>query len=264
MDKRPLEALFFDVDDTVYSITEFAELARRNAIRAMIDTGLEMDEEEAMAELREVIAEFSSNHERHFDKLIRRLPPASYAHSSPLLLIAAGVVAYHQTKFRHFTPYEDAVRVLGMLKERGLKLGIITAGVAIKQAEKIYRLGLHRLAAPRFIYISDELGIAKSNPKIYQRACDEAGAPVAHCMYIGDNPTVDVDVPAALGMRTVLSRRSGKYMDVPPVRDPDHVVHNFYDLLEIIDSQYEIAPVADPAAEVNPRASTTRVFYGPR
>ncbi len=45
MDKRPLKAFFFDIDDTVYSITDFAQLARRAAVRAMIEAGLKIDEE---------------------------------------------------------------------------------------------------------------------------------------------------------------------------------------------------------------------------
>ncbi len=242
MAKRPLRALFLDVDDTVYSITEFAQAARRNAIRAMIDAGVNMEEGALMNELEEVISEFSSNHEHHFDKLICRLPPEVYAGQSPLILVAAGVVAYHQTKFREFAPYEDAIEVLRILKDRGLLLGIITAGVAIKQAEKIYRLGLHKLVCPTYIYITDLLGINKTNPKIFLRACREAGAEPRECMYAGDNPSVDVDVPGECGLYTVLSRRSGKYMGIEPDRTPDHVVHNFYDLLEIIDQDYQIAP----------------------
>lgn len=240
----PLKALFFDVDDTVYSTTEFAQLARKNAVKAMIQAGLQMEEKECLHELEEVIQEFSSNYGNHFDKLLQRLPPESYRNSHPAVLIAAGIVAYHQTKFRHFAPYEDAIEVLKVLKQRQLHLGIITSGVCIKQAEKIYRLGLHELVDARAIYITDAIGIAKTNPKIFLRACRDISASPQECMYIGDNPAVDVDVPHSIGMRTVLSRRTGKYVRTEGQKDPDHVVHNFWDLLDIIDRQYEILPSA--------------------
>ena len=52
---RELDAIFFDVDDTLFSTTRFAETARRNSIRAMINLGLDVDFEEAYRELLEVI-----------------------------------------------------------------------------------------------------------------------------------------------------------------------------------------------------------------
>lgn len=240
MSKRTLRAVLFDVDDTVYSTTEFAHHARANAVQAMVSSGLKVDEEECLAELEEVISEFGSNYSNHFDKLLQRLPPETYADSLPIIIVASGMVAYHQTKFRNFSPYEDAINVLTQLKDRGVPLGIVTAGVGIKQAEKIVRLGLHKIVESRHIFISDNIGISKANPKIYLRACRSLGVTPAEAMYIGDNPPVDVDVPSRVGMITVLSRRSGKYMDTESDVSPDHVVHNFWDALEVIDQHYEL------------------------
>lgn len=242
MSKRALKAFYFDVDDTVYSITEFASVARRNAIQAMIDTGLKIDIEEGLSELAEVIKEFGSNHANHFDKLLKRFPPEILGDNSPLMLRVAGVAAYHDTKVRNFTAYGDALEVLRTLKDRGLRLGIITAGMETKQAEKIYRLGLHELVDHRFIYITDSIGIAKSNPKLYLRTCKAADCAPEECMYIGDNPPFDIDVPARLGMPTILSRRGGKYKKTVGEMEPTHTVDNFYDVLDIIDAHYEIIP----------------------
>lgn len=56
-----LQAILFDIDDTLFSTTEFARKARRNAVRAMIQAGLDVPEEVVLKELDEVLAEFSSN-----------------------------------------------------------------------------------------------------------------------------------------------------------------------------------------------------------
>ena len=243
MAKHKLKAFYFDVDDTVYSITEFAEKARRNAIKAMVAAGLNVDEDEAYQELMQVIKEFGSNHGQHFDKLLKRFPPEIMAHFNPLIIKIAGVVGYHQTKAREFAPYEDAIQVLNILKDRGLRLGIITAGMELKQAEKIYRLGLHEIVEHDYIMITDHIGIAKNNPKLYMKACKLVKAQPEEVMYIGDNPPVDIDVPARLGMPTILSRRGGKYKETHGEIEPTHTVDNFYDVLDIIDSDYEIVPV---------------------
>ena len=73
-----LQAIFFDIDDTLYSTSEFSELARSAAIDSMIDAGLDLGREEIREELDEVIHEFSSNYEHHFDRLLLRTPQRSW------------------------------------------------------------------------------------------------------------------------------------------------------------------------------------------
>lgn len=237
--KRPLSAIFLDVDDTLYSTTEFAARARRNAVKAMIRAGLRMEEEACLHELEEVVAEFSSNYEHHFDKLLLRLPREMLGGISPMILVAAGMIGYHDTKFHDLSPYEDAIEVLRILGDRGLTLGVITAGIGIKQAEKVVRLGLHKLLRPEAIFITDTIGISKSNPKLFVRACSVIKAQPAHSMYVGDNPATDIDAPHELGIVTVQSRRSGKHLDNKSEHAPDYIIHNFWDLLEIIDRDFE-------------------------
>ena len=66
-----LDALFFDIDDTLFSTSDFAASARRASVRAMIGAGLQTDEEQCLRELYEVIREFGPNFPRHFEKLLR-------------------------------------------------------------------------------------------------------------------------------------------------------------------------------------------------
>ena len=129
MKRAELKAVFFDIDDTLYSTTPFAGRARRNAVRAMIQAGLRATEEAALAELEEVIAEFSSNYEHHYEKLLLRLPRACRG-LNPAILVAAAVVAYHQTKSRELAPFPDVAAAFPRLAKAGLALGIITDAVS--------------------------------------------------------------------------------------------------------------------------------------
>ena len=240
MAKKPLKALFFDIDDTLYSSTDFANKARRQAAQAMVKTGLKIDEESLLEELSEVVREFGSNDEGHFDKLLRRLPQETIPDGARQFIIMAGVIAYHQCKFRDFEPFADAIEVLRRLHERGLILGIISAGVPAKQVEKILRLNLLPLFDFNRIFITESVGIAKTNTKIYSRACRLVGASPLECGYVGDNPIVDIDIPHRIGMKTFFSRRGGKYESVIGAVSADHVIHNFWDLADVIDREYEI------------------------
>ena len=79
---KSLDAIFFDIDDTLFSTTVFADKARRNAIDAMIRAGLNASRQDAMRELEDVIQEFSSNYSGHFDKVLDRLGPDSHSGSN--------------------------------------------------------------------------------------------------------------------------------------------------------------------------------------
>ncbi|MDR3077642.1 MAG: haloacid dehalogenase, partial [Planctomycetota bacterium] len=75
----------------------------------MIRAGLRLDADTLLAELDEVIQEFGSNDNRHFDKLLQRLPPEAVPPEGRLFIVGAGIIAYHQCKFSSFAPYEDAL-----------------------------------------------------------------------------------------------------------------------------------------------------------
>lgn len=205
-----LKAIFFDIDDTLFSTTDFSDRARRAAVAAMRRHGLRLPKDHLLRELAEVIVEFSSNYENHFDKLLLRLPRGSFDRVNPAILVAAGVRAYHDAKNRLFKPYPDLPPVLKKLSRTDLTLGIITAGLQVKQADKLLRLGLYERFTSTAIFISDQIGISKPNPKLYQRACAEARVQPREAMYIGDHPTHDIDPANALGMVTVRVRR-GKH-----------------------------------------------------
>src|SRR5262245_1544467 len=231
---RSLRAVFFDIDDTLFSTSAFAEKARRASIEAMIAHGLRGDRDALMRELSEVVAEFSSNYEHHFDKLLLRLPPESLNGRNPAILVAAGMVAYHETKFRELRVYDDVYEVLRELCRSGLVLGIISAGWTVKQAEKIVRLKITEFLDPRAIFISDQIGISKPNPKLYRKACEAVSVDPIQAMYVGDNPRSDVVPVKALGMVSVWIRRSGRYHLEPGDPQPDYQIRNFHELRDVL------------------------------
>ncbi|MDQ7780094.1 MAG: HAD-IA family hydrolase [Planctomycetota bacterium] len=235
-----LKAIFFDIDDTLYSTSEFAARARRNSIDAMIRAGLRVPRYVLLRELTEVVAEFSSNFEHHFDKLILRLPPVSYDGVNPAVMIAAAVVAYHETKFRQLAPYDDVPPLLASLSRTNLVRGIITAGLQVKQAEKLLRLGVYQYLTSNAIFISDQIGISKPNVKLYLKACETLGLQPEECMHVGDSPLSDIDPANEIGMITVRSRRSDKYAGTEGRTRPRHEIRSFRELRKLLRSSYNV------------------------
>lgn len=235
---RPLDAVLFDIDDTLYATGAFARQARANAVRAMIEAGLELPEPLVQRELDEVIAEFSSNYEHHYDKLLQRLSPQVVLRANPALIVAAGVAAYHDTKFRELAPFPDVPPLLEHIRAHGRRLGIVTHGLTVKQAEKLVRLGLVRFLDPRAIFISDQIGISKPNPKLYQSALRALGLPAERVMYVGDSPEHDVHPPRSLGIVTVWARRAAKAKLPRGSSGADYEVDDFGELRAILERDF--------------------------
>ncbi len=118
--------------------------------------------------------------------------------------------------------------------------GIITAGLTVKQAEKIVRLRISDYLSPNAIFISDQIGISKPNVKLYLRACADTGVEPANSMYIGDNPRFDIDPPNSIGMITIRNRRSGKFFDKEGDTKPDFEINSFWDLLAVLREKFDV------------------------
>ena len=237
--KRPLNLITFDIDDTLYASTDFARLARENALKAMIGAGLSLSLEDATRELDEVVSEFSSNDIHHFDRLLQRLPQNCLSGNNPAILIAIGVAAYHDTIHESFQPYEDGVEALKRLHSKGFALGVVSQGFTVKQAEKVVRLRILPYLNKRALFFSDQLGISNSSPKFYKKVAETFGVDPHTCMHVGDRPDRDIDPANAQGWITVLNRRSGRYHLKPGATPPAHAIQNFWDLIEIIEKNYE-------------------------
>jgi putative hydrolase of the HAD superfamily len=240
---KKLRALFLDIDDTLYSTSEFAAGARRAARDAMIRHGLSADIDVLSAELAEVIAEFGSNFPHHYDRLLRRLPKDALPPGNTAILVAAAVGAYHDTKYRSLFPFRDVAEVLEKLAAAGgLKIGVITEGLEIKQAEKLVRLGLTDWIARDAIFISDQIGISKPNTKLYQRACASVGVEPGEAMYVGDHPENDIAPAKAIGMVAVRHRwQGGKHAREEGTVKADYEIRGFQELIPILRDDFGFA-----------------------
>ena len=240
-----LDVVLFDLDDTLYSTTAFARDARHNAVVAMIREGLHVSEDEGVRELTEVVAEVTSNYDEHLDRLLDRLGPAACAGRNPAVLVAAGVVAYHQTKERQLRPLDDAVVLLRALHRAGVRVGIVSAGLKVKQAEKLVRLGVLPYVDPGAIFFSTQMGVSKPNSKIYAKACEALKVNPSRALYVGDRPETDVAPARAVGMKTVHYRGAhGRYSNRASVPPADHEVELLTELIPILRDRYGLSGLA--------------------
>lgn len=229
MKKRKIKAIFFDIDNTLYDSSLQVESARRNAIKAMIGAGLKTDEKNAKRELKRIVKEHGSNYPSHFNRLLQRI-----GQGEDYKIIAAGVVAYHNTKLAYLRPFPDTISTLLQLREEGYKLGVITDGKPIKQWEKLIRMGLEDFF--HVVIISGNSGREKPSPEIFREALKKLNCQGEEALMVGDKLKKDILGANKVGMTTVQILK-GKYQKEKPKRKeekPDYIIHNLNELPKIL------------------------------
>lgn len=212
--------VFFDLDDTLYDTTRLANLARRAAVHSMINRGLPMDHEAALARLLEIIKEKGSNFSNHFDILVEEVTGEKNN-----MLVSAGIIGYHNSKFANIMPFDDTMSTLIDLRRRGLALNVISNGRAVKQWEKIIRLGLE--AFFKNVIISEEIGFSKPDAEIYEIAMQKAKCSPEESLFI-DNDIESITGAMNIGINTILMNRVSK---IPKSKQMGPVVDSLSEIL---------------------------------
>lgn len=94
------------------------------------------------------------------------------------------------------------------------RVAIVTNGSGAAQRMKLRRLGLDQLV--HAVFISGELGVAKPDPEIFQRALKWSGQAAGDCLFVGDDPINDIAPAAALGIVTAWRAREAWPTELAP------------------------------------------------
>jgi len=215
-----IKSVVFDLDDTLYNSTALSESARKSALKAMINEGLDIDLKKGYEDLMRIVKRYGSNYSEHFNRFLEeKLGYVDYK------FLASGVIAYHNTKFAYIRPFDDTVPTLIKLVKRKKKLGIVTNGVPVKQWEKILRLGLEHFF--EFVIISSEVKYEKPSPKIYEIALERLDLPPEEALMV-DNKIEDLKGAKNVGMKTVLIARVKDAEYAPKIKKLSEIL-NFVD-----------------------------------
>ncbi|GAC1310429.1 MAG: HAD family hydrolase [Vulcanimicrobiaceae bacterium] len=97
--------------------------------------------------------------------------------------------------------WPGARELLASLRARGYRLALITNGFSETHRDKIAVLGLED--AFDEIFIADEVGMVKPDARLFRLAAERLGVAPAACAMVGDRFDRDVRGGAAVGMFTV-------------------------------------------------------------
>ena len=131
-------------------------------------------------------------------------------------------------------PFEDAAETLEALKKRGYHLGIIANQVP-GTAQRLDDWGL--LKYFDLVVASAEMGVAKPDPLIFEKALELAGCQPCDSVMVGDRLDNDIRPAKELGMRTVWIRKGlSKYQPVSLGKNvADWIIVNLSDLKRVFE-----------------------------
>ncbi|MFJ6198234.1 HAD family hydrolase [Micromonospora sp. NPDC092111] len=139
---------------------------------------------------------------------------------------------YRQRMPELVTCRSQDLEALRLLRAAGWRLGIVTNGMTDNQHGKIHRAGLNTLVDGWCI--SDEVGIRKPEPAIFNIIAQRCGASTTHGGWmIGDDPILDVAGGRGAGLRTIWLRSgSASWPEDQP--GPDNAVATVADAVEVL------------------------------
>ncbi|QDZ14398.1 HAD family hydrolase [Humibacter ginsenosidimutans] len=103
--------------------------------------------------------------------------------------------------------YDESIEVVHGLRERGIRVAVITNGPSEFQRAKLETVGM--TTAFDAIVVSGDRGIEKPRPEIFETALSALGAEPSAALHIGDSRSADVVGAHAAGMAAVWLDRSG-------------------------------------------------------
>jgi HAD superfamily hydrolase (TIGR01549 family) len=216
----PVTTVLFDLDDTLFdhAATARAALAATAAgrpalhgvpLEALYQRYSELLEELHPRVMRGEIPYLVAREQR----FARLLAPYEALSGGDSQAVAAQHYGHYQQLRR---PVAGALALLQRLRP-AYKVGIVTNNRTAEQQEKLGFLGMDALVDA--LITSQDVGVLKPDPAIYQVALAQLGASPAETVMVGDNWAADVLGALAVGIRPVWLNRIGAARLLPHVAE---------------------------------------------
>ena len=216
-----ITAVLFDLDDTLFdhwacTRAALADLRARSPVLGGVPA--RAVEEEHRRLLEELHLEVLAGHMTVDDARVARF--------SRLLAFAGGTAdpgdaaaaaaAYRSAYLAHWRTVDGALELLTALHAR-VSTGVVTHNGASEQRQKIAACGFAPLLDA--VIISEEAGVTKPDPRIFNLALDALGRSPEDAVMIGDAWDTDIAGAQAAGIRPIWFNRFGAASPDPSVTE---------------------------------------------
>lgn len=248
-DSPVLKAVLFDLDDTLIDWSGFqgdwAVMERphlTSVVKYVCECGYALDNVERFIQVFHLLTESAwqdANESLNAPHLGRMLVSTAEALGVPAgtLDVDACLRAYAWDAPQGTLAFPEVAEVLPLLKEVGMKVGIVTNAYQpmwLRDIEMQHH-GLFDFFVDCRLSAAD-IGVLKPHPRIFQSALDCLGVDAHEAVFVGDDAEADIFGAQSVGMRAVL-RRTRRFRE-PMGLAPDAVIDTLHDLLPLLDGWF--------------------------
>ena len=220
-----IKAIIFDLDNTLLDFVKMKQFAVKAAITAMIEAGLDVDEEKAYKDIFDLYVEKGWENQQVFDDYLNQT-----VGKVSNKILAAGIVSYRRAREATLLVYPNVNKTLIELIKMGIKLSVVSDAPSREAWMRLYYLNLHHVFDPVLTF--DDTGVRKPSPKPFEMALDIIQAKPDEVLMIGDWPERDVVGAKQIGMKTIFARYGDTFGTVDSGADWD--VNDIYGLIGIV------------------------------
>ena len=217
-----IKAIIFDLDNTLLDFVKMKQFAVKAAITAMIEAGLDVDEEKAYKDIFDLYVEKGWENQQVFDDYLNQT-----VGKVSNKILAAGIVSYRRAREATLLVYPNVNKTLIELIKMGIQLSVVSDAPSREAWMRLYYLNLHHVFDPVLTF--DDTGVRKPSPKPFEMALDILQATPDEVLMIGDWPERDVVGAKQIGMKTIFARYGDTFGTVDSGADWD--VNDIYDLV---------------------------------
>ncbi len=199
MADRAIQAVVFDLDNTLTDFLKAKDDAIRAAADAMIDAGLPLRREDAHRSIYEIYATEGIEYQHVFNTFLQGVMGRVEDR-----ILAAAVVAYRRARDGSLVLYPHANMVLNRLAREGYRLAVVSDAPRFEAWLRLCRLGLHHAFDGVFTF--GDTGRRKPDPGPFRMALEELKVAPHQAVMVGDWPTRDILGARDHGLHTVYAR----------------------------------------------------------
>ena len=224
-----IRAVLFDLDDTLHDDTyAYTTAAQEVAAEVAAEHGID-----ALALKKAYIAEAEGFWHRLTPKELKTKLSQWRANMWSNALRSVGLddarlaersaSNYHVYRKKYYALFPGALDLLRELKERGIKLALLTNGVSETHREKITLLQIAEYFDA--IFLADEVGMVKPDPLLFAHACTKLQTSPSESAMVGDRYERDIAGAMAAGLFTIWMNVRNDRLPAG-ARPPDVIVSN--------------------------------------
>jgi HAD superfamily hydrolase (TIGR02253 family) len=229
----PIQAIIFDLDNTLTDFMKAKEEAIRAAADAMIDAGLPMGRQEATDSIFAIYKEKGIEHQRVFNFFLEKTIGRNDDR-----IMAAAVVAYRRARDSSLVTYPHTRLVLNRVLKAGYKMAVVSDAPRFEAWLRLTSLGLQH--SFDLVLTHDDTGAHKPDPRPFQMALEILKVEPDRAVVIGDWRERDILGGRNAGLHTVYARYGDQYSQYADkiegdATEADFVVDDLLQLLDVLD-----------------------------